>query len=164
MNSNKIIFSAIPAAKKAAQAAQKQLKQESFETLKSAKTQFGFSTENVARSQEKIPTVLQNIRSQGPENVDPAEIKKNEQMLLNTWRQKLNQIIEEQNRERQKQAQTLADWRASQEEAMQKDKDEDQSSGLIMPKSKPRRGLFRGIKAKIQEKMTSRETGRGAKS
>lgn len=145
-----------------AQSIARQARTQTLETLKTARAQVGLPTEKLPAQPSVYPSTVRTLQNQGPSALNPDEIKRRETELLSQWRGRLREIQEEEalaRRERQEQYQA---WKRAQEEAIHP-AGTDQAEPLVVPAGKPKKGFLAGAKAAIKQKLSTPETGRGAK-
>jgi hypothetical protein len=161
----KISTSTKQSSKKLAQAAALEARKQSLEVLKSAKSQVLPRVEQVSQypASQDQPSLVQDLRQNGPQSLNPAEIHRREQEHLIRWRQLLSEIQNEQAQVHQQKQQEYQEIKSGQEESMQAGQAPPGERPLIIPQGK-RKGGLRGMKAAIQQKMSRHETGHGAKN
>ena len=151
-------------ASQAAQSAKAVAQTQAFEFAKSAKQQSGVPIGEVivnpaeqAQSQEQF----QSVPDGGAAGLNAQEVKRREQVLLNQWRNRLHEIQQEQAQAAQKSQEQYQVWKQTQEQQMQGANETE--SGASGSESGPKKGILKGMKAAIQQKVSKHETGRSAK-
>jgi len=136
---------------KAAQAIAREVREQSNEILKSATTQ-------VAPQLESRP-----YSSPSPkiDTLNPVEIQKKEQELLNQWRARIGEIQSEEARAHQERTQISEAWAKEQEELMKEPEGEEQVFVEAQGKTKH---APEGGQAQIKQQQQKHELGRGAKN
>jgi len=151
--------------KRATRAVARQVREEGFEMLGSARKQVAPSLEKVSKL-NAVPGAVGVARQVSEENYDKGRYDTEAEAKLEVLRRRLKQIQEEELlKARGARDERDRKWAQEQDEKMGKvPEGEQRKPDFTLPVGKKRVGFFRGRKAVAEKKTQRLETGRGIKN
>jgi len=145
-----------PNPKSLTQAARQQIRDESVEFLKVAKSQVAGPEE--PRPNGAVPGVVDSANAAlSSEVVNPEEIKSKERVLMGKLEEELSKV-------RREEAQKYVDWKESQEEQMKKGQNDGDEPPIVAPAGKQKRGPAGPAGGRLKHAQNKTEMGRQAKN